>query len=105
MAATQMSVSRGAQRRAEQYEELKEAIIEIVVSSCPPEKWLSLEEVWRSIEDQVVSFNEQNKGKPSYSKNPKAAFDRLAKARRADFLPFLSSPVRRGRRGNPPAPS
>jgi hypothetical protein len=74
--------------------------MDIVKLRCPPEKWASLEEMWRAIEDDVIAANALLEGMPGFSKDPKAAFDRLTRSRREDFLPFLSGPVKRGRPPN-----
>ena len=58
---------------------------------------MSLEEMWRGIEQDVIEANELLQGMPGFSKDPKAAFERLARNRRKEFLPFLSEPVKRGR--------
>jgi hypothetical protein len=76
---------------------MKDSIMYLVEFRCPAEKWASLEEMWRGIEDGVIEANNLFEGMPGYSKDPKAAFDRLARKKRSAFLPFLSGPVKRGR--------
>lgn len=97
MATLQFNLARGPQLRVQPYNAIKNAIMYLVELRCPPEKWASLEEMWRAIEDDVMAANDLLEGMPGFSKDPKAAFERLARSKRKDFLPFLSGPVKRGR--------
>jgi guanosine-3',5'-bis(diphosphate) 3'-pyrophosphohydrolase len=96
-AALQINIARGARLRVQPYNKLKQTIIELVVSRCPEEKWASLEDMWRAIEEAVREANDRLVGQPGFSKDCKATFNRLARARRVYFQLFLSGPVRRGR--------
>lgn len=97
MATLQLNIARGAHLRVQPYAALKRTILELVESRCPAEKWASFEDMWRSIEDAVIEENDKFEGRPGFSKNPKAAFDRLRTEMPDHFLSFRSGPVKRGR--------
>lgn len=97
MATLQWNLARAPQLRVQPYNAIKNAIFYLIELRCPPEKWASLEEMWRAIEHDVLAANDLLEGMPGFSKDPKAAFDRLARSRRKHFLSFLSGPIKRGR--------
>jgi len=97
MATLQLNLTRGPNLRTEPYRPFKRAILQLIEIRCPPEKWESLDAMWRAIEASASTANELLLGQPGFSRDPRGVFDRLAKDKRATFQLYLSSPVKRGR--------
>ena len=97
MANLQLNLTRGPQMRTQAFQGLRLSILQIIERRCPPEKWASLPEMWRAIQEPVIAANDLLLNNPGFSKDPEGLFVLLAKEQRATFELYLSSPVKRGR--------
>ena len=97
MATLQTNLVRAPHLRTEPYRWLQGEILKLIEIRCPPEKWASLSEMWRAIEEHAIAANDLLLDKPGFSRDPRGVFDRLATEQRETFELYLSSPVKRGR--------
>ncbi len=98
MAHMAHSAAAGPRQKAAASGALKARMKDLARIHCPPEKWPSIEAVWRAIAEDVIRLHADLIPKRGDEDQAYRIFKQLAREERTYFLQLLSGPVRQGRK-------